>query len=524
MKGAASLGLAALVLWWPEGARAHAFTVPYDLPLPLWLYLTGGAATVAVSFVLIAIFARGGSEVRSYPRLNLLRWAPLRVLAHPGALTLVRLASVALFVLILVAGLFGSQSPFKNIAPVLVWVIWWVGLAYVSALLGDLWALINPWKIIFAWAEGLYRLSDRGELSRQRPLPRWLGVWPAALLFLAFAWIEMAWQGGEIPRTLALAILAYSALAWGGMFLYGREPWLRSGEAFTLAFGLLARFAPLEVRVSAPAVCGACTDPRCRDHGGGCVNCYECYARAAPEARAWNLRPYAIGLLSEGPVPFSLIVFVLLMLSTVTFDGFRETPTWVAILEAYVSGVPSRATTAVALVTSVALLAFPTLFVIVYLAFGRLIGAAAGGGAHDAAGGPPPSIRELAGYFVLTLIPIALAYHLAHYLSFLLIAGQLVIPLSSDPLGLGWNLFMTTHYLLDISVVNARFVWFMAVPAVVIGHIVAVYLAHVMAVRVYREQAAARRSQYPMLALMVCYTMISLWILAQPIVEYTPGD
>ena len=356
----------------------------------------------------------------------------------------------------------------------------------------------------------------------RRPIPRWLGVWSAATLFLAFAWIEMAWQAGEIPRTLALLIVAYSALTWAGMFLYGREPWLRSGEAFTLVFGLLARFAPLELRVTEPAVCGGCTDPRCSGDDGGCVNCYECYARAAPAARAWNLRPYAIGLLSEGPAPFSLIVFVLLMLSTVTFDGFRETPTWMAILEALIPGLPSRATTAVAVVTSAALLAFPTLFVILYLGFGRLIGAATLRGAQDPARGRPPSSRKLAGFFVLTLIPIALAYHLAHYLSFLLIAGQLVIPLSSDPLGLGCNLFMSTHYFLYISVVNARFVWFTTIPAVVIGHIVAVFLAHVMAVRVYPEPRAARRNQYPMLLLMVCDTMISLWILAQPMVDYTP--
>ncbi|MHC4448182.1 MAG: hypothetical protein ACYSXF_10455, partial [Planctomycetota bacterium] len=513
--GLAGLALAVPVWMGAGEARAHGFTVPYDLPVPLWLYMTGAAATVALSFVVIAIFARGASEVRTYPRYDLLRWSIFRALGHPWSLSVVRVASVATFALIVAAGLFGAQNPFKNIAPILVWVIWWVGLAYVSALLGDLWALINPWKIAFAWGEGLFRRLSGRELTLGRPVPRWLGFWPAALLFLMFAWIEMAWQGGEVPRTLALAILAYSVLTWAGMFIYGREQWLRRGEAFTLVFGLLARFAPLEVRVLGSSACSGCSNESCRGGEGDCVNCYECYARAGGRDRQWNLRPYAVGLLSEGPAPFSLIVFVLLMLSTVTFDGFRETPLWADLLDALISGIPSRAVTAVAVITSVALAAAPTLFVIVYLGFGRMIGASARSGVAD---GGPTSL-ELAGYFVLTLIPIALAYHLAHYLSFLVIAGQLVIPLSSDPLGLGWNLFNTLHYRVDISIVNARFVWFTAVPAVVIGHIVAVYLAHVMAVRVYKDQRAARLSQYPMLVLMVCYTMISLWILAQPIVE-----
>jgi hypothetical protein len=513
---AAVLALAAGL--WPHGARAHGFTVPYDLPVPLWLFMLGAAATVALSFVAIALLATRATELKAYPRLDLLRWAPGRALAHPWVLGLVRLVSVALFALILVAGLFGNQGAFHNIAPTLVWVIWWVGMAYLSALVGDLWSLINPWKIIFAWAEALNRRLGRGELSLHRPLPRVVGVWPAAVLFLAFAWIEMVWTQGEVPRTLALLILVYSTAVWMGMFAHGREAWLRSGEAFTLVFGLLARFAPLEARVSGAAACGACSDPNCRDGEGGCVNCYECFARAAPGERQWNLRPYAVGLLSERPVPFSLTVFVLLMLSTVTFDGFRETPLWSEIVRALVSGIPSRAAFQVGLVTSLALAGFPALFVVVYLAFGKLIGLAGG-----RAGAGAPSAVELAGAFVLTLVPIALAYHLAHYLSFLVIAGQLVIPLSSDPLGLGWNLFHTTHYRLDISIVNARFVWFTAVPAVVIGHIAAVYLAHVMAIRLYRDQGAARRSQYPMLVLMVCYTMISLWILAQPIAKYTPG-
>jgi hypothetical protein len=102
----------------------------------------------------------------------------------------------------------------------------------------------------------------------------------------------------------------------------------------------------------------------------------------------------------------------------------------------------------------------------------------------------------------------------------LLIAGQLIIPLSSDPFGIGWNLFHTTHYRIDIGIVGAKFVWYTAVTTIVIGHILAVYLAHTMALRVIGDHRRALKSQVPMLFLMVSYTMISLWILAQPIVEY----
>jgi hypothetical protein len=131
------------------------------------------------------------------------------------------------------------------------------------------------------------------------------------------------------------------------------------------------------------------------------------------------------------------------------------------------------------------------------------------------------TIGEVARLFVLSLIPIALAYHLAHYLSFLLIVGQYMIPLSSDPFGFGWDLFGTKIYFPDIGIVNAKFVWITSVIAVVTGHIIAVWLAHVVALRRFGESGAALRSQIPMLFLMVGYTMLSLWILAQPVVETT---
>jgi hypothetical protein len=129
------------------------------------------------------------------------------------------------------------------------------------------------------------------------------------------------------------------------------------------------------------------------------------------------------------------------------------------------------------------------------------------------------SAERVARKFVLSLVPIALAYHLAHFFSFLLIQGQLVIPLLSDPLGHGWDLFGTTDYVIELTIVNARATWIISVAAIVVGHIFAVYLAHMTALKTFTGTKAALRSQYPMLILMVGYTMVGLWILAQPIVN-----
>jgi hypothetical protein len=124
----------------------------------------------------------------------------------------------------------------------------------------------------------------------------------------------------------------------------------------------------------------------------------------------------------------------------------------------------------------------------------------------------------VAGTFAYSLIPIALAYNIAHFITLLLIQGQLIIPLASDPFGYGWNLLGTEGYQINIGVINARILWYLSVGLIVVGHIMAVYLAHLISLRTFQDRATAISSQYPMLMLMVIYTVVSLWTIAQPIV------
>jgi hypothetical protein len=307
------------------------------------------------------------------------------------------------------------------------------------------------------------------------------------------------------------------------MFIFGKHVWLRHGEAFSLVFGILARFAPSEVRVTSAAVCAACSAANCRHGDGDCVNCLECYANASKDEREWNLRPWAVGLLTGKPIAVSSMALVLVMLSSVTFDGLLATPLWGRVaqwmllsedLRPLILLLQNVTGNAIAAVSSIALVAFLVMFQMMYLLFSTLMYFSAPAQARSGL-----SIQEVARLFVLSLVPIALAYHLAHYLSFFLIVGQYMIPLASDPFGVGWDLFGTGLYMVNIGVVNARFVWITSVIAIVLGHIIAVFLAHVMAMRTFSSSHAALRSQIPMLFLMVGYTMLSLWILAQPIVE-----
>src|SRR5262249_28272548 len=291
---------------------------------------------------------------------------------------------------------------------------------------------------------------------------RW-GVAPAVLAFVSFTAMELTWSQSEVPGSLALAMLGYSAFTWIAMAVFGRDRWLADGELFSVYFATLGRFAPLSATAGNP------------------------HARLV-------VRPFAVGLLVERPVPPTMTVFVLLMLASVTFDGLLETPVWAAVLHGLRGAVAgsSLASWSDTMLAAIGWVVFAALFALLYGGVAR---------AMTWSAAEASARRNLGGWFVLTLVPIGIAYHLAHYHSLLLVAGQYAIPLMSDPFGYGWDLFGTTLYRVDFSVVDAASIWYLSVGAIVVGHVVAVYLAHVMALRVYGNARTALRSQIPMLVL-----------------------
>jgi hypothetical protein len=461
-------------------ADAHGFGERYDLPLPLSLYVSGAAAAVAVSFVIVGLLVRPGRRASGYPRIDLSAYRLGRLVGHRVLLALLKLASVGLFVLTIVTGFFGSQDPYRNIAPTLVWIVWWIGLAIFSAFVGDLWALVNPWRTIFAEVDRVCRIITGRSLTLRLPYPEVLGVWPGVVLLLTVSWTELVFPSPAVPANIASLALLYSLLTWTGMVVFGVETWVERGEVFSLFFGLLARFAP--------------TEPSVRAHTG---------------ERALALRPFGAGLLADEPVSPSMVAFVLLVLSTVLYDGLLTTPEWAELEHGLVRFLAAPGEASLIIARTIGLVAFWALFLGAYLGANTVTSLLAAN----------RSPLEMARRFALTLVPIAIAYHLAHYLAYLLTQGQYIVPLASDPFGYGWNLFGSAGYRVDITVVGARFAWYTAVSSIVLGHIAAVYLADLGAHRIFQTRRAALRSELPLTALMIIYTVVSLSILAEPIVE-----
>ena len=513
--GACLVAAASSFLTGESAAQAHAFGERYDLPVPLWLNLTAGGAVVALSFVLVAWFLRPTPEAARPARVNLLALAA-PVGSAVCALTVfgVRLAAVLLFLLALLTGYFGEPDYARNAAPTILWVLGWVGCAFVSALVGNIWLLINPWLILYEWMDTLWRrmTGSRG-LSLDLPYPERIGVLPGIILIVGFVWFMLAsGQAGE-PVVIARMLTLYSAITWTGMALFGPAVWIARGEAFTLIGAVLARFSPTELHVTDKDICARSGCPP--DASGGCSDCVEAFYRAPRETREINLRPYGAGLIVSRPLPLSMTIVVLMVLALVGFEGFMDTSQWIDLMVSLGEMERADGIHAPLKITFLFVVVTALLFAIFYVtsALMRRLGCD-----HAA----PRDARqwmtmEIMGLFVLSLVPISFAYHNAHYLYWFFTSLQFVLPAASDPFGWGWNLFGTRDYVPDRAGISLKVIWHTAIVAIVIGHIIAVYVSHRVALIVFGTRRAALWSQLPMLVLMVAYTISSLWMLAQPI-------
>ena len=448
---------------------AHGIGGVRDLPVPESFFFTSAAIVLVVSFVALGALWRR-------PLLD--RHADGRRL--PGVLQTVLLSrvlrivlgsiSVGLLVLVLATALFGTSLELLNFAPTFVYVTFWLGLPLLSVTLGDVWRVLSPWRAIADATVWVIERTGRVAEPLLEPTQRF-GRYPAALALFAFVALELAHPRPAYPRTLGVAVALYSYWALAGMAVFGRDTWTRGGEGFAVAFQLLSRIAPFAVRDGSIVV-------------------------------RW---PFT-GLAGAERVTGTL-VFVAVLLGSTSFDGFSRTTIWqnlLADLRSSLAGEPQWLIDLATTLLNVGGLAlFAGAVVVTYLA--------AVEGARRLVHAP----RSLVPDFVLPLVPIAFAYLVAHYFSLFVIQGQFIYSLASDPFGNGWDLFGTVDFAPNLTIVSPETVWYVQVGALVVGHVAGLAIAHDRAVALFENRRDALRSQYPMLGLMVLYTVGGLWLLSQ---------
>jgi hypothetical protein len=464
-----------------EAAVAHSFGTVYNLPVPFWMYAYGASAALIASFVIVAYLAgaartaRAGGAVQVHLR---------RDIGHLSAWGLAALRSIALFLLVLciVAGFIGSRNLYANINMTLFWVVFVLGFFYATAFIGDVYELINPWRTLCALIERLDSTAFRARVA----YPKGLAYYPALVLYVTFIWIELF--AHTQPLSLAVVLFIYTLINLAGAAAFGKDTWLRYGELFAVMFRLAGKMAPVEY-VAAPG---------------------------ARERYAVRLRKPFAALLTEPAEHWSLLLFVLFMLSSTAYDGIHETLPWVTIFwkDLYPPLAALLAQPYVVIVDFyyywqwAMLIVSPFIYLAIYALFIWLTKVAAAS---------KLSVRTLGLRFAQSLVPIAFVYNVTHYYTLLASQGINIVTLISDPFGFGWNLFGTAKLLSGPLVLDAGTVWHTQVGLILLGHITGVYLAHVEALAIFTNNRRAILSQLPMLCLMVLFTTMGLWILSLPI-------
>ena len=468
---AIAASVVAALLLAPASASAHGLGGTRSLPIPEWLFAWAAAIVLVVSFV-------GLSILWTRPRLAQLaegrsRAVPVAV-RRTGRVVLGALG-VAFWVLTVWAGLTGTENVQTNVAPTMVYIWFWVGVPVLSVFVGNLWRAISPWRAIAdlaAWVGT--RVAGKEGLPAPAVWPARIGLWPAAAVLVAFAWLELAAPDRDAPDLLGLLALLYGAIMLIGSGVWGTR-FLDQADGFDRYFRLAGTLAPLR-------------------WADGRV----------------HLRWPGTGL-AEVRAETGLAAVVLALVGATTFDGLSAGELWTSdgspgvwLTERMtdLGFAPTGAGTAADTIGLAVTIALITGFVRLGIAGVRSV--------------DPERLvsRDLMGRFAPTLVPIAIGYAVAHYVSYLLQQGQALGFQLSDPRGTGADWFGTAGWTVDYSVLSGNSVWYVQVVALVLGHVAGLVAAHDLALRTFRGPRAAARSQYWMLAVMVAFTSLGLWLLS----------
>lgn len=426
---------------------AHGIGGRSDLPIPFGLALWGAVAVLVLTFATLVVVWRT-------PRLN--RPDGGRALSAgittfaDSAVTrwVLRALGLLAFGYTLLASI-GGPDDALNPAPYVVYVLFWVGIVPLSLLLGPVWRLVNPLRTVHLL---LAKVAGRDPAEGHRELPARIGMWPAALVLLGFAWLELVAPDRASTTTLNLFFGIYTVAMLVGSTVYG-STWFERCDGFEVWSSLVARMSP--------------------------------WGRRASDRRL-VLRSPLVGLATTPVVP-GLAAVVIASLATTAFDGFSRTETWVRIIQ-----TPGRSSV---LFGTLGLLGAAVVVVVTYgsatLWFGR--------------SGPER--------FAASMVPIAVGYVIAHYFSLLVFEGQKAFQLLSDPLGTGADWLGTGDGTVNYQLISLGTIAAVRAGAVVVGHVIAVLVAHDRALEDAPPPGATISAQLPLLATMVGYTLAALLVL-----------
>jgi len=492
--------------------------------IPDWLYYASIVIVMMVSVLILEVYKRKGRGQRQNRKFELTKFKLVKLFFTSRKIqTGVQGVVVFLFFTVVFAGFYGNQLPGRNIAPTLTWNIWWVGLIFVILFFGKMWCYACPWDAVTNW---LSRLSffkvKKDTINLGWKWPRWLrNIYLATILFVFLTWLELGYQITLSPQATASLGLIMFGLVFVPGLLFEKKSFCRYGCLIGRVSGLYAMFSPVEIRSRSLDVCHTCKTADClkgNDRGYPCptgqylktmqtntycIMCAECFRSCPHDNVALNIRPFAADLADTQKPRKDEAYLALILFALTAFHGLTMTPSWKIFVYNIQKGLSVSQITAFSLGMLICLIT-PVLLYTGFVWLSKLV-------AGD-------KLKTVAGLFVkysYGLIPIALFYHIAHNVEHFFMESQKLTVLMSDPFGYGWNLFGTANWR-PTPLLSLQTIWLLQVVLVIIGHVFGIVISHKHVYRIFEDHKAALKSQIPMIALMVMFSVISLWLIAQP--------
>ena len=458
MKFSVSLSLFLTTVMFANTALAHVSERALVLILPTNIYITFGVATVALTIFLTIFMPPSLFKILAGDGST----TPLAHRKTQRQITTSVLSFVAFFSLIC-TGIFGPRDPLQNLLPLTLFTVWWICLPIFQVVFGDLWHWINPW-------DGPVHMAFKGKSLAN--LPQKFGVWPALIGYCLAAGYTLTDLAPDDPDRLAKVAAGYWLFTFIMCGVFGKN-WLHKGEGFTVFFDLIAQLSLIRYR-------------------------------------PFGVRFPGQAMIALPPQGISVAFFAVVMLALGSFDGLNETFWWMSQLGINPLEFPGRSA-----------IAWQNRFgmggAIVFLTAGFAVCVWIGLALID----HTASFKDLFCRLALSLLPIALGYHFAHFLTTALVNLQYFLAALNDPFEtgaalLGWDSFyVTTSFFNQHHTVKA--IWLTQASAIVLAHIIAVVLSHMIALKAFGRHRFAVISQLPVAAFMLLYTVFGLWLLASPV-------
>ena len=493
--------------------------------IPMWLSVGAVVTVVLVSHILMryrgylptfppSVGASSGPSV--FVRFDLLT----RLAQKPFFPIMVQSFTALMLLLVIFSGLFGHEK--NSIGPVLTWTWWWALLVFMILGFGNAFCMVCPWEAFSSMVTSLSLKSRVKKLCFEVPWPKWArNVVPALILFIGLTWLELGQDVTHSASMTGILALGMTALAVLMAIVFEKRAFCRYVCLVGRVSGIYSLFSPVELRPDSADVCRTCTSKACY-HGtettapcptnlfpgnlkenNYCTLCTEC-VRSCPHDNL-SLRARGLGkdLFSRDRFNWDESLLVVTLLALTSFHGFTMTPIWTRFNQ-WLRVETGLGPTVVFTVLMGLMILLPML---AFWASASLSKA----WTRDRS----VSVRKIFRAYAYSLIPVALFYHLAHNsMHFFLEAGSL-IPLLSDPLGKGWDLFGTARQSYG-PLLSLQSIWWMQIIFIVIGHVYGVLVADRISGRLFKSESDRSRGLIPLLGIMILYSCFSIWLISQP--------